>query len=291
MAPSSDFAESIAEAARTLNKPRGLEDTLQTIVEVASSAVPGFDHVGISTLAGTGDIETRAFTSELVPHLDEVQYALREGPCSAVLQGDDAVAVSRLQDEERWPQYVPQAREVGVRSQVAVKLYLDSETLGGINFYSTTDDAVSQDALAAARLFAAHAAIALGHAQERESFAEGLQTRRVIGQALGILMERYAMDEDRAFAVLVRASSHANMRLRAVAQGLVDDANAKVSQNLSSMSPGGERRALVREIALGLSLDGVTPAQWAAIEAEAPGIRALLESILGEPMVPDASTD
>lgn len=291
MTPSADFAESIAEAARSLNKPRSLEDTLQTIVEVACNSVPGFDHVGIATLEEDDDIQTRAFTSALVPHLDGVQYALREGPCSAVLQGDDAVSASRLRSEQRWPAYVPQAREAGVRSQVAVRLVDDRGTSGGINFYSTTSDRVSSDALAFARLFATHAAIALARAQERQSFTESLQTRRVIGQSLGILMERYSMDEDRAFAFLVRASSHANIKLRAVAQGLVDDANSKVPQNLSSMSPGLERRALVREIARGLPLDGVTPSEWMAIEAEAPGTRALLESILGEATGPDASTD
>jgi AmiR/NasT family two-component response regulator len=79
---------------------------------------------------------------------------------------------------------------------------------------------------ALAGLFATHAAIALGHAQERAGLAEGLQTRRVIGQAIGILMTRYEMNEDRAFAFLVRASSHRNIKLRAIAQELVDEANA-----------------------------------------------------------------
>ncbi len=225
MSSSSDFALSIAEAARTLNKPRSLDDTLQTIVEVACNSVPGFDHVGIATREQKGNIETRAFTGDLVLPLDAMQYELQEGPCSAVLQDTETVTVSSLQDELRWPRYVPRAREAGVRSQMAVKLYLDHETLGGINFYSTTSDQVSDDAQALARLFATHAAIALGHAQEREELNEGLQSRRVIGQAIGILMERYEMNEDRAFAFLVRASSHTNIKLRAVAEELVAQTN------------------------------------------------------------------
>ncbi len=227
MPPASDFALSISEAARTLNKPRSLEDTLQTMVEVACNSVPGFDHVGIATLEKKGVVETRAFTGDLVLRLDELQYGLCEGPCSAALQGDEPMYVSSLQHEQRWPRYVPQALEAGVRSQLAVKLYLDRGTLGGINFYSTLMDEVSDEAQALAQLFATHAAIALGHAQERETFTEGLQTRRAIGQAIGILMERYEMNEDRAFAFLVRASSHANIKLRAVAQQLVDEGNAR----------------------------------------------------------------
>lgn len=225
MVDASDYAHSIAEAARTLNKPRSLADTLQTIVEVACNSVPGFDHVGLSTLESKGEIETRAATGDLALRLAALQYDLREGPCSAVLQGDEAVSVSSLGAEERWPRYVAQAREAGVRSQLAVKLYLDHGTLGGINFYSTLHEVVTQDAQSFARLFATHAAIALGHAQERETFTEGLETRRAIGQAIGILMERYDMNEDRAFAFLVRASSHANIKLRAVAQELVAESN------------------------------------------------------------------
>lgn len=227
MLNSSDFAQSIAEAARTLYKPRSLHETMQTIVEVACNSVPGFDHAGISTVEKQGTIQTEACTSDLVLRLDAVQYELREGPCSAVLHGNDAVCVSILEHEQRWPGYVPKAVQAGVRSQMAVKLYLDENTLGGISFYSTTSDEVTDDAQALAGLFATHAAIALGHAQERAGLTEGLQTRRVIGQAIGILMTRYEMNEDRAFAFLVRASSHRNIKLRAIAQELVDEANAQ----------------------------------------------------------------
>jgi GAF domain-containing protein len=187
--------------------------------------VPGFDQVGIATLE-KGTIATKAFTGSLVLHLDKIQYGLREGPCSAALQGTEVISMSSLRHEQRWTQYVPQAQAAGVRSQMAVKLHRDQATLGGINFYSTTSDEVSPDAEALGRLFATHAAIALGHAYERESLKEGLRTRKVIGQAIGILMERYQMNEDRAFAFLVRASSHANIKLRAVAQELVDQRNA-----------------------------------------------------------------
>ena len=86
-----DFARSIEQAARTLYAPRSLDDTLQTIVDVAGKSVPGFDQVGISTRQDDGLILTRAFTGDLVVALDTVQYGVNEGPCSAVLQGDAPV--------------------------------------------------------------------------------------------------------------------------------------------------------------------------------------------------------
>ncbi len=224
----SDFSASMAEATRTINQPRSLDETMQTIAEVARNSIPGFDHVGISTLRAKGKVETRAFVGDLVLRLDRIQYGLEEGPCVETLRGTDVIVAPKLRHDQRWPRYVPRATELGVRSQLAVQLRTDDGgTLGGLNLYSTISDEVTQEAQALARLFATHSAIALGHAVERETLNEGLQTRKVIGQAIGMLMERYDIDEDRAFAYLVRASSHANIKLRAVAQELVDGKNGK----------------------------------------------------------------
>ena len=222
-----DFSRSIDAAARTINQPRSLQDTLATIVEVARNSVPGFDQVGISTVHQDGTIVTQTYEGELVPRLDEIQYGLGEGPCVDTLRGSAVVVAPGLRDDPRWPAYAPAAADLGVRSQLAVRLYLDhTGTVGGINFYSTLSSEVSREAEEIAHLFATHAALALGHAQEREQLVKALQTRKVIGQAIGIVMERYEMSEDRAFAFLVRASSHGNIKLRRVAEELVDQRNA-----------------------------------------------------------------
>jgi AmiR/NasT family two-component response regulator len=44
-----------------------------------------------------------------------------------------------------------------------------------------------------------------------------MATRDLIGQAKGILMERYKIDAQRAFSLLVRVSQHSNRKLRDVA--------------------------------------------------------------------------
>jgi AmiR/NasT family two-component response regulator len=72
-----------------------------------------------------------------------------------------------------------------------------------------------------AKLFATHAALALGNARERESLNEAMRTRQVIGQAVGIVMERHQISSERAFDFLVRASSAGNLTLRELAQELV----------------------------------------------------------------------
>ncbi len=223
-----DIGAALAAAARTMHHTSTLDDTLQVIVEVARESVPGFDEVGISTLRRHGKVQTRAATGDLVHTLDALQYELDEGPCVDTLHDAAIVVAPHIRHDQRWPRYVPPAVEAGLRSQLAVKLYLaDAGTLGGLNLYSTSSDEVDPDASGIAELFAAHAAIAVGSAQERQNLNEALHSRKIIGQAVGILMERYGMNEDRAFAFLVRASSHGNIKRRDVAQGIVDKRNER----------------------------------------------------------------
>jgi GAF domain-containing protein len=226
MEPRPDIAAALAAAARTINQEDSLEDTLATIAHTAQLSVPGFDYVGISTVDRKGNVQTRAATGDLVWELDKLQYGLGEGPCVDTLRESEVVIAPRIHHDQRWPNFVPQAVRLGLKSQLAVKLYLDKEgTLGGLNLYSTTDEDIDPDAEPLAHLFAAHAAIALGHVRQRENLNEALQTRKVIGQAIGLVMGRYHLTEDRAFAFLVRASSHGNIKLRDIAQEMVDQAN------------------------------------------------------------------
>lgn len=223
-----DVAAAINAAARTINQRRSLEETLQTILEVASDSVPGFDQVGISTVDKRGNVRTRATTGDLVDTLDRTQYSLGEGPCVDSLRNAHVVMAPRIRDDQRWPRYVPAAVKEGLRAQMAVRLYLDDEgTVGGINFYSTVSDDIDPDAEGLADLFAAHAAIAIGHAGERDNLNAALHSRKIIGQAIGIMMERYQVNEDRAFHFLIRASSHGNIKLRDVARELLDEGNQR----------------------------------------------------------------
>lgn len=223
-----DVARAIAAAARNINQSHGLKQALESIALAARNSIPGFDQIGISTMHKDGKVQTMAATGDLVHELDTIQYTLGEGPCVDTLRDADVVVAPDIRRDRRWPRYVPAAVKLGLRSQLAVRLYLDDMgVLGGLNMYSTTLDVIDPIAESTAELFAAHAAIALGHARERETLNEALRSRKLIGQALGILMERYDMTEDRAFAFLVRVSSHSNVKLRDVAQQLVDECNLR----------------------------------------------------------------
>jgi len=227
---STDVAVALTEAAKAIHSPRTLDETLRAIVEAAQDAVPGMNHVGISLSHRNGKIETLAGTDELVWDLDAVQYDLDEGPCVSSVKEDPVVVVEHIRHDQRWPNYVPRAVEAGLRAQLALRLYTDQDTLGGLNLYSTRSETISPDAVQMAELFATHAAIALDRARYDHQLNEALASRKAIGQAIGLIMQRYQIDEDRAFHFLIRASSTSNIKLRAVAEEVVNSANQQFQQ-------------------------------------------------------------
>jgi ANTAR domain len=59
---------------------------------------------------------------------------------------------------------------------------------------------------------------------------QALDSRSKIGTAIGIVIERYQLDPDQAFGLLVRLSQNTNTKLRHVAQTLIDHATRRTNQ-------------------------------------------------------------
>jgi GAF domain-containing protein len=227
---SNDVATALAGAAKSINSPRSLDETLDAIVRAARLTVPGFDHVGISVTHANGEIETRAGTGQLVWDADALQYGLREGPCYDAIRYGGVVIMQDSRSETRWPNYVAKAPDLGILAQMGLQLYTDDGTIGGLNFYAH-EPGVDADAVQLAELFAEHAAIALGRARHEHQLNESVASRQAIGTAVGIVMERYHIDDRRAFQFLVRASSTGNIKLRTLAEELVTTANEQYSSS------------------------------------------------------------
>lgn len=214
----------LASAMHSIDSRPTVQETLDAIVYAARDTVPGFNHVGISVVRRDGTVETRAATDEYVVENDALQYELGEGPCMQAMAGSGIVLVEHAAYEQRWPAYMARALRTGLKAQMGLQLYNHQGTVGGLNLYSTDHDTIDPEAPAIADLFAAHAAIVLGHVREVTNLREALTTRQLIGQATGVIMERYGMSPDNAFAYLVRLSSTSNIKLRDVATALLEQA-------------------------------------------------------------------
>jgi ANTAR domain-containing protein/GAF domain-containing protein len=222
------FVEAMNEAARTLGSPRSVEETVRAITFTAKDTVPHVGHASISLVDRHGAMHTLVPTDQFVADADRLQCELGEGPCLDAVLGTPLVRSDDLAHDARWPTYKPRAVLMGVGGQMALHMFHDNGSLGGLNLYFDRPGLIDGQTVAVAELFAVLAAAAMGHARELDGLNRALQTRTSIGKAIGLLMERYELDEERAFQFLVRTSQTGNVKLRVIADEIVTAANAKV---------------------------------------------------------------
>jgi hypothetical protein len=110
----------------------------------------------------------------------------------------------------------------GVHAQAGLRLFDAPASQGALNLYSQRSGAF-EDFSTLANLFAHQAAVAIGYAREIADLNDAIRTRTTIGQAVGIIMERYELNDERAFAFLTRLSQHRNVKLRLIAEEIVAD--------------------------------------------------------------------
>jgi GAF domain-containing protein len=214
------YAEEFAELALALHDVT-VEETVEKVLEFTLKAI-GCDFAGVIFVHGRNHIETAAATDPIVAKLDAVQMEIGEGPDVSVLENRLSVIVSDTRAESRWPNWGARVYDAGIRSLLSVRMYTDDETMGTLNAYSRKPDAFDVDDQAVAHILARHAAVALGNARKIENLWLAVDARKRIGQAQGILMERFDLTADQAFAVLLRYSQDNNVKLRAVADRLVE---------------------------------------------------------------------
>lgn len=199
----------------------GVTDTLERAVHLAVELVPGCDHAGVSLVHSNRPIDTPAATSDVIRQADELQYELQQGPCLQSIRDEDTIWSANLAEDPRWPAWGPRVAEFGVHSILSFLLFTDQDTLGALNLYSANEDGFSEDDREDGLALAAHCAVALAAAQDVENLNAAVAARTVIGQAQGILMERFDLDPDQAFALLRRVSQAENTKLHHIAVELV----------------------------------------------------------------------
>ncbi|WP_413760237.1 GAF and ANTAR domain-containing protein [Streptomyces sp. MMBL 11-3] len=213
------FAIAVADMARDLLAQDSAQGTLDRIVEHAKVLINGCDEAGILTVR-QGEVNALAATSDVVRHADRIQQDLREGPCfDAVTDRQQVYSITDMtKPSERWPHFTPKLRELGMGSMMGFLLFTEDDDLGALNLYSHTPDTFDESAERAGWILASHAAVAFSAARTHQQLSHALETRHEIGEAIGILMERYRLSEDAAFKVLKKTSQDRNVKLREIAR-------------------------------------------------------------------------
>ena len=206
---------------------QSLDVLLKRVVDLSKDVMPGEPEASIlvmvkdrpTTAVSTGDLATR---------LDETQYAEGYGPCLHAATTGELTEIPDTRIETRWAEYSKRAAEEGNLSSLSVPLPIDEDMVGALNIYARRPHAFDEESRAEALRFGPYAGVALSNIHAYSSARDlaanmqaALESRAVIDQAKGILMERHKLTADQAFQLLAHASMRTNTKLREIAEHLV----------------------------------------------------------------------
>ena len=211
-----DLALRMAELAQVISLRR-VDDVLVDVTAAAKELIAGVDIAGVLLVGKGGTHQTLAPTSDVMFKLDELQMTTGEGPCLQAALDEIVIRTDDFRNEPRFPNYAPKVVELGLLSALSLKLYTADRTAGALNLFGYEPRPWNSEAETIGMVLAAHAASAILASRESEQLQSALSTRDRIGQAKGIIMERFKIDDVRAFEMLRKLSQDTNTKLVDVA--------------------------------------------------------------------------
>lgn len=190
-------------------------------VHAALELVPGADEGSVSVVLGRKNIGSRAPSGDLPRRIDALQMETNEGPCLQAAYENSTVRVPDMSSEKRWPLFAQRATEAGAHGMLSIQLWVEGDDFGSLNLYSNEANAFTDESENIGLLVASHGAIAFAGTEQTRQLTDAIDSRDIIGQAKGILMERHKLTGHQAFSVLSQASQRSNTKLTDVAFELI----------------------------------------------------------------------
>lgn len=214
--PVSDLTRALAQAARRWHAQPEESALAESVLDDVLSLLPPRAGAAVTLLDGDGTTPRTAGTTRAALDLEALQHRVHQGPVVDALAGS-VVASPDLGVEPRWPLVVPEAVGHGVRSLLCLPLDTGRQVLGVLSVYCTTPTDGSRLDRGLLDAVATHAALAVQQVRQVVQLTAALVNRDVVGQAKGMLMERYGLSADAAFGLLVRAAQDTQRAVRDVA--------------------------------------------------------------------------
>lgn len=214
--------------AKTLVTAYSPESLCRWLVCAACRDIAGADFAGL-ILWQDGHPDIPAFSHQVAADLDGVQIQSGEGPSLEAIREREVTQSQSLIQERRWREFSNYALYGGVVCVVAIPLAVEKDAFGALSLYGQREHAFGDQDIQSARELADLAAVpianALNYWNAKElirQLQEALESRAVIDQAKGILMAREGMSAEEAFKTLRKASQRGNMKVRDLAQRVLD---------------------------------------------------------------------
>jgi len=222
----------IADIVRALHD-RSEADSDTVIAELAEHAaleIPGAKYAGVTVTTNRKRVDTPAATHTFAVVLDEIQQRHREGPCLESAREKKTIHIRDLELDFRFPTYRKDAlAETPIRSIMAFQLFIAGRTMGALNVYAEEPHAFDHESEEVGLIFATHSAVAWNSARRDEQLRQALESRDSIGQAKGMIMERYGIGPIQAFEMLRKLSQDSNVPLARIAAELIEKSRPSAS--------------------------------------------------------------
>ncbi len=216
----SEVASRFAEITSTLPPQESIRAALQQIVVLAVGTVPGVDGAGLRLTAQprTGP---RATATDLGAAAEVLQDEIGEGPSVRIGAGRPGVYVRDMTGRTGWPRFSSRAARLGVGSLLCFPLVAGRAVPGALTLYARDANAFDAAAREVGEVFASHATVAIAGVLAELQLRQSLRTQEMIGQAVGVVMERQGVSSEQAFDMLRRASQVSHVRLPHLAHQVV----------------------------------------------------------------------
>lgn len=221
-----DLLEELASLTREFADCGSLDETLQRIVDRAEEYLDACDGVSMMFIRGGRYISSPAYSSKVAYDSDLAQYNTGQGPCLGAIAEHKTIVIDDLEQEQRWPQYRERALQLGVRSMLSLQLFVTGETLGALDMYSKKPHAFDRRSVALGQVFASHASVAMKAAIEMAGLEQTMESRDLIAQARGIIMEGEQVTFAQALERLHELSAARGLSITEVAHQIVGAGDA-----------------------------------------------------------------
>ncbi|MEO8282318.1 MAG: ANTAR domain-containing protein [Pseudarthrobacter sp.] len=220
------FIPDLATGAKTLS------DSLEILIRTASATLSGLMDAPVECamlLNRAKNATAIAGTNAQTAKLARLEQEVLEGPLTEAITGNGTVAMNHVSSDFRWSRYRPHLQDAGFHSVLGVRLRLDEGATAALVFFAPTAQAFPLHVIAEAHDFADIAARGLKLVLELQSTStrasdlqSALESRTSIDIACGVIMAQNRCSYDEAIAIIAKASSHRNVKLRKVAEGILE---------------------------------------------------------------------
>jgi transcriptional regulator with GAF, ATPase, and Fis domain len=216
----------IAELARSVNaeaRPRP-EEVLERFTVLAPTHIHPVEHASVMVGSRNRGLRPSAASGAVAHVLDTIQSEMVEGPAWEAVHDRRTIRVDDLAAEGRWPRFTAAVlAQTPIRSMLCYLLYTDTQDFGVLSLHANHSLAFDGEVEESGLVLASHAALTLQAIHRGRHFRSALGSRDIIGQAKGILMERYDIGAGAAFSLLSRLSQESDKPIVVIAKEVVDD--------------------------------------------------------------------